>query len=66
VHEAVVIAGGDVGVDPPPQALIEAVGPIDVGDRHDHSLEPHREGRGLGRLRRGVIAPLLRAHWDLL
>ena len=32
-------AAGEVGVQPPPQALVEALGAIDVGHRNDDDLE---------------------------
>ena len=30
---------GEIGVQPPPQALVEALGAIDVGHRNDDDLE---------------------------
>ena len=37
-------AGGEVGVEPPPQRLVELLGPIDVGDGQDDDLELHVHG----------------------
>jgi hypothetical protein len=36
-----VVAGDDVGVRPPSEALVEALCPIDVGDGQRHDLELH-------------------------
>jgi hypothetical protein len=44
---------------------VAQIGPVDVGNRHDHDLEPHRDGRRPGRLRRGVIARLRTAQGNL-
>src|SRR5215217_1771662 len=65
LHPADVVAGGEVRVQPPSEALIEALGPVDVGDRQRHDLEPHRDGRGAGNPRRGVTVRLRVAHEDL-
>ena len=43
---------GEIGVQPPPQALVEALGAIDVGHRNDDDLElrvDHLDSRKLGR-----------------
>src|SRR6267378_2982733 len=58
------IIESEIGVQPPPQALVEALGAIDVGHRNDDDLElqiaAHRRGhhglRGLGMS--GTPAPL--------
>ena len=44
------VADGEIGVQPPPQALVEALGAIDVGHRNDDDLElqiDRRSGRDL-------------------
>ena len=41
LDQAEVVTAGDVGVQPSPQPLIEALGPIDVGHRQHHDLEFH-------------------------
>ena len=33
------VTGGEIGVQPPPQAPVEALGAIDVGHRNDDDLE---------------------------
>ena len=55
LHHAEVVAGADVGVQPPSQAQVEALGPIDIGDGQRHDLEPQRDGRADGCLRRGSL-----------
>lgn len=49
-----VLTTRDVGVEPPPQALIETLGPVDIGDRHHNDLELHVHVRRL--LLFGVLA----------
>ena len=48
LHHPPVVTGGEIGVQPPPQALVEALGAIDVGHRNDDDLELRREVPGLG------------------
>jgi hypothetical protein len=38
----------EIGVEPPPQALVEALGAIDVGHRNDDDLELQIDRRGGG------------------
>ena len=45
-----VVARGEIGVEPPPQAAVKALGAIDVRNRDDDDLEL----RVLRRLHRGV------------
>jgi hypothetical protein len=40
------VGAGDVDVLPPAQALVEALGAVGVGDRHDHDLELEVHGPG--------------------
>ena len=40
LHPPEVVAGGKVGVQPPSEALVEALRPIDIGDGQRHDLEP--------------------------
>ena len=39
LHEPPVVAAGEIGVQPPTQALVEALGAIDVGHGNDDDLE---------------------------
>ncbi len=60
LHNAGVIAGGEVGVRPPTQAQVEAPGAIHVGHGEDDDLELHldRPGAwplGCGSLYTGVL-----------
>jgi hypothetical protein len=58
-----VLPVGEVGVQPPAQALVEALGPIDVGNREDHDLDLLIDRR---RKPGGVFIDRLRAaHRDL-
>ena len=41
LDHAEVVAGGEVGVEPPTQAAVKALGAIDVRNRDDHDFEPH-------------------------
>jgi hypothetical protein len=56
VQRAVALGAGDVDVLPPAQTLVEALGAVDVGDRHDHDLELEVDGPGLGNLNLGLVA----------
>ena len=65
LHRPPVVTDGEIGVQPPPQALVEALGAIDVGHRNDDDLElqiDRRGGRDLGCV---FIARLCAAHGDL-
>src|SRR5829696_9651999 len=62
LHPPDVVAGGEVGVQPPPEALIEALCPIDVGDGQRDHLELHVDGPDLRDFRRGLGAPPSAAH----
>ena len=48
-------AVGEIGVEPPPQALVEALGAIDVGHRNDDDLELQIDRRR----RRDLVVSLL-------
>ena len=48
LHHPPVLAAGEIGVQPPPQALVEALGAIDVGHRNDDDLELQIDRRGGG------------------
>jgi hypothetical protein len=56
LHHAEATVSG-IGVQAPAQPLVEALGPVDVGDGKDHDLEAHRDvaDRDLGGI--GVTAP---------
>jgi hypothetical protein len=41
LHHSESVALSDVGVEPPSQALVEALGPIDIGYGQRHDLEVH-------------------------
>ena len=45
LDHAEVRARGEVGVQPPPEAAVEVLGPVHVRDRHDHDLELHVHDR---------------------
>ena len=65
LHRPEVVAGGKVGVQPPSEALIEALCPIDIGDGQRHDLELHVDGPHFRDLRRGIGARVGAAHADL-
>src|SRR5215469_7298172 len=44
LDHAVIVAGGKVGIEPPTQAAIKALGAIDVRNRDDHDFELHIGG----------------------
>jgi hypothetical protein len=46
LHDPEVRAGGEVGVQPPPELLVEVPGPVHVGDRQHDDLELHVHFRG--------------------
>ena len=48
LHHPPVRSVGEVGVQPPPQASVEALGAIDVGHRNDDHLELQVDRRGGG------------------
>ena len=50
------VTDGEIGVEPPPQALVEALGAIDVGHRDDDDLELQIDRR---RVRDRVACSLL-------
>src|ERR1700733_14221903 len=50
-----VIAGGDVGVQPPAEAGVEVLGPVDVADGHRHDLKPHIDTAHADLRRRPVL-----------
>ena len=54
LHDAEVIRGSVVDVHPPAQALVERLRSVDVGDGHDHDLEPHVHGLPLSSRGRAV------------
>ncbi len=41
LHDPEILAGGEVGILPPTQRLVEVLGPVHVSDRHHHNLELH-------------------------
>ena len=60
------VVEGEIGVQPPPQAPVEALGAIDVGHRNDDDLELQIDRRGSRDLGRVFIARLCAAaHCDL-
>src|SRR5215467_1853212 len=66
LHDAAAVTADEIGIEPPPQALIEALRAIEVGHRDDDDLEFH-----VGHLRAGdpgglFAADLCAAHGDLL
>ena len=55
----------DVGVEPPAETCVELLRPIDIGDWHDHDLEPHLPGVHRGGARRAFAARVDAAHLGL-
>ena len=55
----------EIGVEPPPQPLVETLGAIDVGHRNGDDLELSIDGRGGGGLGGVFTAHLCAAHCDL-
>jgi hypothetical protein len=45
-----------------PRLLVEALGAVDVRDRHDHDLQLEVDGPGLGNLDLGLVADIDAAH----
>ena len=45
LHDPEVRAGGEVGVLAPPQRLVEGLGPVHIGHRHDDNFKLHVHGR---------------------
>ena len=39
LHQPPIVTAREIGVQPPPQALVEALGPIDIGHRKDDDFE---------------------------
>ena len=64
LHRPDVVADDQVDVEPPSEALVEALRPIDIGDGQRHDLERHVDRAQLRRLRRGGTA-YVGAHADL-
>ena len=62
MQRPVALGAGDVDVLPPAQALVEALGAVDVGDRHDDDLELEVDGPGLRNLDLGLVADIDGAH----
>ena len=65
LHPPDVVAGAKVGVQPPSEALIEALCLIDIRDGHRHHLELHVDGAHFRDLRRGIGPRATAAHVDL-
>src|SRR4051794_4452223 len=65
LHRADVVADDQVDVEPPPEALIEALGPIDVGDGQRHDLERHVHAQCALRPARRFAAYVGAGHVDL-
>src|SRR5262249_33408453 len=60
------VRAGKIRVQPPPQALIEALGAIDVGDREDNDLEFQFDRCSASDISYVPIGRLRTAHCDLL
>ena len=65
LDHAPVVAGGEVGVEPPTQVAVKALGAIDVRNGDDDDLELHVDRTSCRRLDCGVAADL-NVHVDLL
>src|SRR5207253_3972444 len=59
------IIESEIGVQPPPQAPVEALGAIDIGHRNDDDLELQIDRRSSRRVCAAFIARLCNAHCDL-
>jgi hypothetical protein len=59
------VADVEVGVQPPPKALVEALCPVQVRDGQRHDLELHANGSHFRALARGIGAHAGGAHYDL-
>jgi hypothetical protein len=57
------IAVREIAVEPPPQAFVEALRPLDVGDGEDHDLQLQIDRCGGGSLGGRFIDGLCAAHW---
>jgi len=57
---------GELGVLPPPKALVERLRPVDIRDGDDDDLQLHVDGSAFCRLGCGIAAGLSRAHLELL
>jgi hypothetical protein len=66
LDHAEVVAGGEVGVEPPTQAAIETLGAVDVRNRDDDDLEPHVDCSCSRGLDRSFAARRSAAHVQLL
>ncbi len=65
LDHADVFADDDVRVQAPPEALVEALGPVDIGDGQRHYLEPHVDRPRFRRLHRGGTTCVGAARADL-
>jgi hypothetical protein len=65
LHDPEVVADGKVGIQPPAEVLVEALGPVDVGDIQRHDLEVQIGGRRRGHLGRGGAAYVGARHGGL-
>ena len=61
-----IVTGGEVGVEPPTEVAVEALGAIDVRDRDDDDLELHVDRPRSRGLSCGFAAHLSTAHVRLL
>src|SRR5215207_2518381 len=62
LHRPEVVAGGQVGVQPPSEALIEALCPVNIGDGQRHHLERHVDRPRFRHLRRTCTAYVRATH----
>src|SRR4029077_10102288 len=63
LDDAEAVLEREIGVEPPPQASVEALRTIDVGDRNDHDLELQVNSRGVRSLSCMVVGDLCAAHY---
>ena len=56
MNDAEAIDAGEIGIHPPPQALVEVLGPIHIGDRQHHDLELHVHDLGFSHFVRWRLA----------
>src|SRR5690348_11324878 len=65
LHRPDVVADDQVDVEPPSEALVEALGPIDIGDGQRHDLERHVHPQAARRPARRSAAYVGAGHVDL-
>src|SRR5262245_26071569 len=65
LHVPDLVAEDQVDVQPPAEALVEGLGPVNVGDGQRHDLEVHVHAETVGRLAGGLTDYVGTTHGDL-